>query len=124
MQLIFYTVIPCLKGKKKQNRKADVSSPTYTLDSSESSDLEASAKSPPVPQNLRGDPFRSAKVKTELCRLFHSEKGCPFGEKCNYAHGEQELKYTKLLDLEMAGLVDIEIFRTHPCFTWVATGSW
>jgi hypothetical protein len=78
----------------------------------------------PPPQNLRGDPFRSAKVKTELCRNFFTEKGCPFGDKCNYAHGEEELKFTKLVDLERAGLIDIEIFRTHPCPTWVATGSW
>ncbi len=81
------------------------------------------SKSPP-PQNLRGDPFRSAKVKTELCRHYNTPKGCPFGDKCNYAHGEHELKYTKLMDLERAGLVDIEIFRTHPCPTWVATGAW
>mmetsp|Transcript_2438 Transcript_2438/g.4546 ORF Transcript_2438/g.4546 Transcript_2438/m.4546 type:complete len:528 (-) Transcript_2438:331-1914(-) len=27
------------------------------------------------------------------------------------------------MDLERAGLVDIEIFRTHPCPTWVATGA-
>lgn len=80
-------------------------------------------KETPPPQNLRGDPFRSAKVKTELCRNFFTEKGCPFGDKCNYAHGEEELKFTKLVDLERAGLIDIEIFRTHPCPTWVATGS-
>ena len=77
-----------------------------------------------MPQNLRGDPFRSAKVKTELCRNFMRGKGCIFGDKCNYAHGEHELKYTTLLDLERAGLVDINNFRTHPCPTWVATGSW
>jgi len=83
---------------------------------------ESGAKSPP-PQNLRGDPFRSAKVKTELCRHYNTKKGCPFGDKCNYAHGGHELKYTKLMDLERAGLVDVEIFRTHPCPTWVATGA-
>eukprot|EP00560_Eucampia_antarctica_P008742 CAMPEP_0197826332 /NCGR_PEP_ID=MMETSP1437-20131217/3306_1 /TAXON_ID=49252 ORGANISM="Eucampia antarctica, Strain CCMP1452" /NCGR_SAMPLE_ID=MMETSP1437 /ASSEMBLY_ACC=CAM_ASM_001096 /LENGTH=478 /DNA_ID=CAMNT_0043426727 /DNA_START=746 /DNA_END=2179 /DNA_ORIENTATION=+ len=77
----------------------------------------------PVPQNLRGDPFRSAKVKTELCRHYATEKGCPFGDKCNYAHGEHELKYTKLMDLDRAGLIDIEIYRTHPCPTWIATGA-
>ena len=79
--------------------------------------------SPPA-QNLRGDPFRSAKVKTELCRNFNTPRGCQFGDKCNYAHGAHELKLTKLMDLERAGLVDIEIFRTHPCLTWVATGAW
>ena len=87
------------------------------------SNVTEQERSPP-PQNLRGDPFRSAKVKTELCRNYLSSRGCPFGDKCNYAHGEHELKFTKLMDLERAGLVDIEIFRTHPCPTWVATGAW
>ena len=81
------------------------------------------SRSPP-PQNLRGDPFRSAKVKTELCRHYNTPKGCAFGANCNYAHGDHELKYTKLMDLERASLVDVEIFRTRPCPTWVATGGW
>jgi len=80
--------------------------------------------SPSRPQNLRGDPFRSAKVKTELCRHYNTPKGCAFGDKCNYAHGEHELKFNKLVDLEAAGLVDLEVFRCHVCFTWVATGAW
>jgi len=87
-------------------------------------DGETSSAISPPPQNLRGDPFRSAKVKTELCRHYNTPKGCPFGEKCNYAHGDHELKLTKLMDLERAGLIDVEIFRTHPCQTWVATGAW
>ncbi len=87
-----------------------------------SSDKQDSPK--PLPQNLRGDPFRSAKVKTELCRFFNTEQGCVFGDKCNYAHGEHELKFNKLMDLERAGLVDVEVFRCHVCFTWVATGAW
>lgn len=99
-----------------------VESPIMYAQSTSSSSESIKSKSP-LPQNLRGDPFRSAKVKTELCRNFMSGKGCPFGSKCNYAHGEHELKFTKLLDLERSGLVDIEIFRTHPCFTWVATGA-
>ncbi|KAL3800441.1 hypothetical protein HJC23_011678, partial [Cyclotella cryptica] len=89
---------------------------------------QSGAKAPaplqaPLPQNLRGDPFRSAKVKTELCRYYNTPKGCVFGDKCNYAHGEQELKFNKLMDLEAAQLIDVEVFRTHPCFTWVATGA-
>ena len=30
----------------------------------------------------------------------------------------------KLRDLHDAGLVDLETFRTRPCLTWIATGSW
>ena len=47
--------------------------------------------SPNKPQELRGDFFRSAKAKTELCRHYTTPKGCAFGDKCNYAHGEHEL---------------------------------
>jgi len=90
-----------------------VQSPTYAS----SDDLK------PLPQNLRGDPFRSAKVKTELCRYYNTPKGCIFGDQCNYAHGENDLKFNKLMDLEAAGLVDVEVFRCHVCMTWVATGA-
>mmetsp|Transcript_6478 Transcript_6478/g.11492 ORF Transcript_6478/g.11492 Transcript_6478/m.11492 type:complete len:853 (-) Transcript_6478:202-2760(-) len=98
-------------------------SPIPTLSSSPSPVSASLDDQKPLPQNLRGDPFRSAKVKTELCRFFNTPKGCVFGDKCNYAHGENELKFNKLLDLEAAGLVDVEIFRCHVCSTWVATGA-
>ena len=79
----------------------------------------------PLPQNLKGDPHRQAKVKTELCLFFSRGTACPFGPRCNYAHGEDELKYTKLVELSQAGLVeDINGYRSHPCFSWVATGAW
>ena len=54
----------------------------------------------PLPQNLKGDPHRQAKVKTELCIHYARGKICPFGSRCNYARGEDELKYTKLFDVQ------------------------
>lgn len=79
----------------------------------------------PLPQNLKGDPHRQAKVKTELCLNFSRGLRCQFGPRCNYAHGEHELKYTKLFELNRAGLVtDIGAYRAFPCFSWVATGAW
>lgn len=88
-------------------------------------DFDASTRNSPLPQNLRGDPNRQAKVKTELCRNYSLGLDCPFGSRCNYAHGEDELKYTTLFELERAGLVqDIESYRAYPCFSFVATGSW
>eukprot|EP00551_Chaetoceros_affinis_P012523 CAMPEP_0203680778 /NCGR_PEP_ID=MMETSP0090-20130426/40573_1 /ASSEMBLY_ACC=CAM_ASM_001088 /TAXON_ID=426623 /ORGANISM="Chaetoceros affinis, Strain CCMP159" /LENGTH=342 /DNA_ID=CAMNT_0050549011 /DNA_START=196 /DNA_END=1221 /DNA_ORIENTATION=+ len=119
------TVDEVIRSNRKRNRKNQNQRKARGQGPQESTIIQEdnpNSKSPP-PQNLRGDPFRSAKVKTELCRHYNTAKGCPFGDKCNYAHGEHELKYTKLMDLERAGLVDIEIFRTHPCPTWVATGA-
>eukprot|EP01082_Thalassiosira_pseudonana_P005817 g5683.t1 g5683 contig2:1056635-1058879(-) len=90
---------------------SSIQSPTFPQQSSSYSTTSRDDElKSPLPQNLRGDPFRSAKVKTELCRYFNSAKGCIFGDKCNYAHGEQELKFNKLMDLEVAGLVDVEVF--------------
>ena len=32
------------------------------------------------------------KYKTSLCKKFGTPQGCPYGEKCQFAHGEQELR--------------------------------
>lgn len=102
-------------------RKSRKSSPSRTFIDNDLG-TQTDEKTPPQ-QNLRGDPFRSAKVKTELCRYYRAGKECPFGEKCNYAHGQHELKFTRIMDLEQAGLIDIQIFRTRPCCTWVMCGT-
>jgi Zinc finger C-x8-C-x5-C-x3-H type (and similar) len=70
------------------------------------------------------DPQRKNRIKTEMCMHYVNNRPCPFGANCTYAHGEEELQMTKLLDLDKAGLVDLETFRTKPCLTWVMTGSW
>ena len=70
------------------------------------------------------DKSRKQRVKTELCMHYSSGKPCPFRENCTYAHGEEELQMTKLVDLHRAGLVDMDTYRTNPCLTWVTTGSW
>jgi hypothetical protein len=71
------------------------------------------------------DSTRKQRIKTELCTHFARERFCPFGDRCTYAHGEEELQMTNLMDLHRAGLVeDVETYRTKPCWTWVATGSW
>lgn len=71
------------------------------------------------------DSSRKQKAKTELCMHYISNRVCPFGNNCTYAHGENELQKTKLIDLQRSGLIDdVESYRTKPCFTWVMVGSW
>ena len=36
----------------------------------------------PTPQNLRDNPVRLAKVKSELCQYYSSGQRCPFGDRC------------------------------------------
>ena len=109
---------------RPRNKSMDSFDSTLSPLSNNSSDESTSCVSP-LPQNLKGDPHRQSKVKTELCLHYARGKECPFGSRCNYAHGEHELKYTKLFELKDAGLVeDVSIYRTHPCASWVATGAW
>lgn len=52
--------------------------------------------------------------KTELCASFMSTGGnCPYGEKCQFAHGPQELK---TVDRPPK-------WRSKPCQNWVRTGT-
>lgn len=78
----------------------------------------------PFAKKEEDDAVRKTRIKTELCIHYANGRPCPFGASCTYAHGEEELQLTKLLDLHEAGLIDVGIFRTKPCLTWVATGSW
>ena len=81
----------------------------------------------PTPQNLKDNPERLAKVKTEMCRYYEQGIECPWGYRCNYAHGEHELKfrYSTLILMESAGQIsNAATYLVRPCLTWVATGAW
>ena len=64
------------------------------------------------------------KFKIELCRNFDKPGGCPFGNSCNYAHGELELRKKPLLTLHCEGNLDANWHRRYPCFDQVSGGAW
>jgi hypothetical protein len=41
----------------------------------------------------------NSKYKLALCRHYNTNKGCTFGDKCQYAHGDSDLRssVTKIL---------------------------
>ena len=81
----------------------------------------------PKPQNLRDNPERQAKIKTELCQFWIEGRECPWGVSCNFAHGEHELKfrYSTLLLMEGSGqIANAYTFLCRPCLTFVSTGAW
>ncbi|CAI4046154.1 Tis11p SKDI_12G1810 [Saccharomyces kudriavzevii IFO 1802] len=50
--------------------------------------------------------------KTELCESFTLKGTCPYGSKCQFAHGLNELKVKK----------SCKNFRTKPCVNWEKLG--
>lgn len=78
----------------------------------------------PKQDKFRDDPEKKKHIKIELCGTYPHIHLCKFGQSCNYAHSEKELKMTKLFERHEAGLVDIETFLTRPCPNFVATGDW
>lgn len=88
------------------------------------SDVSSTFKKSQLFSTRDEDLTRKSRVKTELCMHYIKRTPCPFGSHCTYAHGEDELQLTKLMDLHRAGLADCETYRTKPCLTWVSTGSW
>ena len=80
---------------------------------------------PPFKKGTIFDEAKLQRAKTELCLHFLKDGDCPFGEHCTYAHGEEELQMTKLMDMYRAGLIEnVESYRAKLCWTWVSTGSW
>eukprot|EP00984_Skeletonema_dohrnii_P032218 scaffold25888_cov174-Skeletonema_dohrnii-CCMP3373.AAC.1 len=149
------TCSPCRNIKQDDTADVDVTSPTAAastphitgsapflklrkdgrLGSSNRSSHErrgASTMSPasasPTPQNLKDNPERLAKVKTEMCRYYElgGLKNCPWGDKCNYAHGKHELKFnhTTVELMERSGqIANAKTYLSRPCMTWISTGA-
>ena len=74
--------------------------------------------------------------KTELCKHYiewtatvdsqRQNFTCPYGERCNFAHGEAQLtKFANSYDMYEKGVIDDpDTYLCLPCFDHVATGSW
>ena len=77
-------------------------------------------QSPPAlaPAPVQQTPYQTAKVntqlyKTELCAPFMKTGVCTYGTKCQFAHGEQELKHVERPPK----------WRSKPCTNWAKYGS-
>jgi len=78
----------------------------------------------PTPDDVKSARKSFFKKKIELCKNILLGNDCPFGDKCVFAHKEEELQLTTLKERHDAGLLDANTFRTRPCFDHVSTGSW
>lgn len=47
------------------------------------------------PGGMRDPAENAAKRKTKLCNKFLTPTGCPFGDRCNFAHGDTEIQAQK-----------------------------
>lgn len=63
--------------------------------------------------STKGKNINTQLYKTELCVLFMKMGVCPYGNKCQFAHGEQDLKRVE----RPAN------WRLKPCVNWAKYGS-
>ncbi|EJS42725.1 tis11p [Saccharomyces arboricola H-6] len=75
-----------------------------------SSPQKESPTQPKVKGQLQETPKQL--YKTELCESFTLKGTCPYGTKCQFAHGLNELKVKK----------SCKNFRTKPCLNWEKLG--
>lgn len=54
-----------------------------------------------------------SKIKRSLCRNFTDKGCCPYGEKCQFAHGTSELRNN---------MPSNHSYKTRPCFTFINNG--
>ena len=76
------------------------------------------------PYTFRDEREKQIIVKTELCRKIQEGLPCEFGDRCNFAHSEEEIQLKTLQERHDAGLIDKETYCTRPCLDYVATGDW
>jgi len=68
--------------------------------------------SPQISANIASSNGSPSKYKTEMCRQFSSSGSCKYGEKCQFAHGQHELR----------DLTRHPKYKTELCRTFHTTG--
>jgi butyrate response factor 1 len=64
------------------------------------------------PGPLYGTKFNTARYKTEMCQRYEETGECKFFDKCQFAHGQMELR----------NISKHPKFKTTPCKTFHTTG--
>jgi hypothetical protein len=63
--------------------------------------------------NLPGQSEGRSKVKSSLCKNFAVHGCCPYGKKCQFAHGPQELRCNENINTS---------YKTKTCFSFLKKG--
>ena len=66
-----------------------------------------------TPGPLYGTKFNTQRYKSEICQRYLENGSCKYGEKCQFAHGEQELRY----------VYKHPKYKTLPCKTFHQSGK-
>ena len=98
--------LPSLKNQKPSDHSLDIST--------ESEEAEI-ALLRPSPKTLHRDHHHlyPSKIKRSLCRNFTDQGFCPYGDKCQFAHGTSELRNN---------MPNNHSYKTRPCFTFMING--
>ena len=66
-----------------------------------------------TPGPLYGTKFNTQRYKSEICQRYMESGQCKYGEKCQFAHGEHELRVINKHPK----------FKTVPCKTFHQSGT-
>ena len=58
------------------------------------------------PQNVKGP--QNPRYKTSMCKNFSTEAGCQYGEKCQFAHGKEELRSIQNIPVQQGGILPMK----------------
>lgn len=87
-------------------------SPVKSDPETETDEYEPTVLRPAENLDLSTDIGRS-KLKSSLCKNFAMNGFCPYGKKCQFAHGPQELRCNENINTS---------YKTKPCFSFLKKG--